>query len=238
MKRGGGIGGGSRSSSRVSVSWMILHYLRATILPITIIIVIPFLLYSYGSTSTTAINTDTYQSSSSSLSYLNFLPVYDRNNPVHIALHVFSYIVAVFAGSFGIGLILWTLFHSSAGLHDNDGPPKKLVVVGSYQHVRNPMITGMNLVLIMEAIFAWNIYNNIWIRIFGITFLILTTIYIVYHEEPILLQTYGDDYTNYYSIVPRYIPNLTPYDKYEHKVINYDFEDNCHYYGDYIKKTM
>jgi len=204
----------------------------------TITIVIPFLLYSYGFTSPDAINIrdingniKTYHSSSllSSLNY--FLPVYDMNNSVHITLHVFSYAVAVFAGSMGLGLILWTLVHSSAG------QPKKLVVVGPYQFVRNPMLTGMNLVLLMEAIVAWDISNNVWIRIFGTVFVMVTTLYLVYYEEPLLLQTYGEDYTNYLSCVPRYLPYLTtPYNEYEHKVIHYDFEDNCYYYGDYINK--
>ena len=65
-------------------------------------------------------------------------------------------------------------------------PTKRLVVVGPYRHVRNPMITAVCTMLAGEALF------------FHSYFLLL--------EEPGLLARFGDEYARYHAAVPRWVP--------------------------------
>jgi protein-S-isoprenylcysteine O-methyltransferase Ste14 len=83
-------------------------------------------------------------------------------------------------------------------------PPKKLVVVGIYLHVRNPMITGVLFIALGEGLFfgSWSI-----LILFGI-FLVLNMIYIPLSEEKGLLKRFGEDYLLYARNVPRWIPRL------------------------------
>ena len=86
-------------------------------------------------------------------------------------------------------------------------PPQRLVVRGVYRHVRNPMITGLCLVLLGEAILAASL------PLLGLFALgvIVNVIYIPLSEEPGLARRFGDDYLAYKRNVPRWIPRLTPW---------------------------
>lgn len=83
-------------------------------------------------------------------------------------------------------------------------PPKKLVVVGIYQHVRNPMITGVLLIVLGEGIFFG---SPAILGLFGI-FLVLNLFYIPLSEEKGLIKRFGEDYILYTRNVPRWIPRL------------------------------
>ena len=66
-----------------------------------------------------------------------------------------SVVVGVGAGALGLGLAGWTmrLFATRGrGTPAPWDPPARLVVVGPYRHVRNPMITGVLLMLLAEAL--------------------------------------------------------------------------------------
>jgi protein-S-isoprenylcysteine O-methyltransferase Ste14 len=86
-------------------------------------------------------------------------------------------------------------------------PTRKLVTKSLYAHMRNPMITGVNIVLIGEAI-TFRSYN---ILIWAGCFFILNTVYFTLSEEPGLKKRFGDDYEEYKRNVPRWIPRIRPW---------------------------
>jgi protein-S-isoprenylcysteine O-methyltransferase Ste14 len=111
-----------------------------------------------------------------------------------------------------IGLVL---FVSTATLFVKVGrgtlapwnPPQRLVLVGPYRHVRNPMISGVLFILLAEALFFGSFPLLYW---FGV-FLLLNAIVIPLAEEPGLQKRFGEDYARYKRNVPRWIPRLTPW---------------------------
>ena len=98
-------------------------------------------------------------------------------------------------------------------LHYGEGPPapwdptRKLVLMGPYRHVRNPMISGALLILLSEAIFfqSWLIY------FWWFAFLIFNLLYIPLVEEKNLEDRFGEDYLLYKTHVPRWIPTVRPW---------------------------
>ena len=88
-------------------------------------------------------------------------------------------------------------------------PTRKLVVEGPYRRVRNPMITGVGLILLGEAA----ILGSPAIAIeFGV-FAALNATYMPLVEEPGLLSRFGDEYAAYRAAVPRWVPRRTEWDR-------------------------
>lgn len=86
-------------------------------------------------------------------------------------------------------------------------PTQRLVVVGPYRHVRNPMISGVVTMLIGEAIFDGSRVLAIW----AATFVAFNYAFFLGFEEPNLARRFGDDYRRYKAAVPRWIPRRTPW---------------------------
>ena len=86
-------------------------------------------------------------------------------------------------------------------------PASKLVCNGVYAYTRNPMITGVLLILLGEAIIFYSkaIFN--WF----ILFFIVNNIYFLIYEEPGLVKRFGQEYIDYKKNVPRWIPRLKPW---------------------------
>ena len=72
-------------------------------------------------------------------------------------------------------------------------PTTKLIVTGPYAYVRNPMITGVVLILISEALMLGSLAIGIW----AIVFLIINMIYFPLSEEPGLRKRFGKEYEDY-----------------------------------------
>jgi protein-S-isoprenylcysteine O-methyltransferase Ste14 len=108
-----------------------------------------------------------------------------------------------------------TLFASSLRRFAKDGkgtlapwdPPTKFVVTGPYRYVRNPMISGVNLILFGEAA-MFREPRLLW---WALTFFAMNAIYIPLLEEPGLRERFGDAYDVYCRHVRRLIPRLTPW---------------------------
>jgi len=86
-------------------------------------------------------------------------------------------------------------------------PPRRFVVRGPYQHVRNPMISGVQALLIAEALLLNSWPLAIWCLLFGIG----NAVYIPLREEKTLAERYGPDYADYKKHVPRWLPRPTPW---------------------------
>lgn len=83
-------------------------------------------------------------------------------------------------------------------------PPKKLVATDLYKYVRNPVVSGILMILLGETL----IFASIELFLWFVTFFIVNYVYIVYWEEPRLIKRFGKDYINYTKNVPRWIPGL------------------------------
>ena len=86
-------------------------------------------------------------------------------------------------------------------------PPRKLVVRGPYRYVRNPMISGVLIIMLGEALVLLSASHLWWF----LTFLAINAVYIPLLEEPMLQSRFGDTYTEYRRHVPRLIPRFTPW---------------------------
>jgi protein-S-isoprenylcysteine O-methyltransferase Ste14 len=86
-------------------------------------------------------------------------------------------------------------------------PPRKLVVHGPYRYVRNPMISGVLIIILGEALVLLSKSHFWWF----LTFFAINAVYIPLLEEPMLQSRFGDSYTEYRRHVPRLIPRFTPW---------------------------
>ena len=87
-------------------------------------------------------------------------------------------------------------------------PPAKLVVRGPYRHVRNPMLSAVNVMLAAEALLLGSWYIAGWMAVF----VVLNTVYFIRREEPALERRFGESYRLYKANVPRWIPRWRPWD--------------------------
>lgn len=86
-------------------------------------------------------------------------------------------------------------------------PTQRLVAVGPYRHVRNPMISGVLLMLIGEAL----LWRSGALALWAGTFLLINHTYFLLSEEPGMEKRFGESYRVYRSHVPRWIPRMTPW---------------------------
>ena len=86
-------------------------------------------------------------------------------------------------------------------------PPRKFVVSGPYRFVRNPMISGVILILLAESSVLRSRPHFAW----ALIFLAGNAVQIPLMEEPILRMRFGAAYEEYCRHVGRLIPRLTPW---------------------------
>jgi len=116
-------------------------------------------------------------------------------------------------GVLGIGLVLfasslWRFATEGEGTLAPWDPPRRLVVRGPYRYVRNPMISGVILILFGEALLILSRAHFMW----ALTFLAINAVYIPLLEEPQLAGRFGEDYEVYRRNVPRLVPRLRPWE--------------------------
>jgi protein-S-isoprenylcysteine O-methyltransferase Ste14 len=86
-------------------------------------------------------------------------------------------------------------------------PTQKLLVIGPYRYVRNPMISGVFFILIAESLFLHSTSTATW----SFLFFCINTTYFILAEEPSLERRFGDEYRQYKKYVGRWVPRLRPY---------------------------
>jgi protein-S-isoprenylcysteine O-methyltransferase Ste14 len=83
-------------------------------------------------------------------------------------------------------------------------PPKKLVVVGPYRVVRNPMYWSVLGVMLGEAL----AFRSVALAEIGCAFFVFAAFFVMVYEEPILRRKFGAEYEAYCRRVPRWIPRF------------------------------
>ncbi len=107
----------------------------------------------------------------------------------------------------GLFLILWSILHfiKVKGTPVPFNPPPKLVTTGPYAHVRNPMLTGVFILLFGLGI----LFNSVSLGfIFTPIFILLNVLELKTIEEPELEKRLGKEYVEYKKRVPMFIPWL------------------------------
>lgn len=85
-------------------------------------------------------------------------------------------------------------------------PTQRLVAVGPYRYVRNPMISGVAAILVAQALLAGSVALAIW----AATFIVINHVYFLASEEPGLERRFGEAYREYKATIPRWIPIVRP----------------------------
>jgi protein-S-isoprenylcysteine O-methyltransferase Ste14 len=121
---------------------------------------------------------------------------------------VTTIVVGLFVGVIGLVLVVSTIawFASRGGgtLAPWD-PPRHLVVRGIYRHVRNPMISGVLLILAGESLILGSREIGLWAAVV----FAINAVYIPLHEEPALRRRFGLEYDEYSRHVPRWLPRIS-----------------------------
>jgi protein-S-isoprenylcysteine O-methyltransferase Ste14 len=86
-------------------------------------------------------------------------------------------------------------------------PTQRLVAVGPYRYVRNPMITGVAAILAGEALFVGSRLIALWLAAFAT----INHLYFLLSEEPGLERRFGATYQEYRTAVPRWLPRFRPW---------------------------
>jgi protein-S-isoprenylcysteine O-methyltransferase Ste14 len=81
-------------------------------------------------------------------------------------------------------------------------PTKRLVAVGPYRHIRNPMISAVAALLLGEALYFGSAVLAGW----SMLFIVMNHIYFLVLEEPGLERRFGAAYADYKRSVPRWLP--------------------------------
>ena len=114
-------------------------------------------------------------------------------------------VAGVVVGASGAVLALWcivTFIGIGRGTPAPFDPPRRLVVVGPYRLVRNPMYIGAALALAGAALFyeSWALLG------YCAAFAFVTHLFVVVYEEPTLRATFGVSYVRYCEQVQRWWP--------------------------------
>ncbi|MFH1015215.1 MAG: isoprenylcysteine carboxylmethyltransferase family protein [Nitrospirota bacterium] len=116
-------------------------------------------------------------------------------------------ILAVPTLAIGLFLILWSVLHfiMVRGTPVPFNPPPKLVTTGPYVYVRNPMLTGVFILLFGLGI----LFNSVsLVFIFTPFFILINMLELKTVEEPELEKRLGKEYVEYKKRIPMFIPRL------------------------------
>jgi protein-S-isoprenylcysteine O-methyltransferase Ste14 len=119
---------------------------------------------------------------------------------------VAPYAVAVIG--VGIALYLWCLSLFAAVGRGTPGPwdaPRRVVAVGPYRWVRNPIYLAALTVVSGEA---W-LFMSLPLLAYAGAMAITVHLFVIGYEEPTLERRFGATYTAYRQSVPRWLPRPT-----------------------------
>jgi len=86
-------------------------------------------------------------------------------------------------------------------------PPRRLVVVGPYRYVRNPMYIAAILVVLGQAA----LFSSLPLVGYATVFAAASFAFVIGYEEQTLARRFGADYAAYRAAVRRWLPRLRPY---------------------------
>jgi len=115
--------------------------------------------------------------------------------------------MSLFILTLGLFLIFWSILHfiKVKGTPVPFNPPPKLVTNGPYSYIRNPMLSGVFILMFGFGI----LFNSIsLIFLFTPLFILFNFLELKTIEEPELEKRLGKEYLEYKKRVPMFIPKL------------------------------
>lgn len=110
----------------------------------------------------------------------------------------------------GAFLLLWCVrdfYVAGKGTVAPWDPPKRLVVVGLYRHVRNPMYIG-----VVTLVCGWTaLYRSPVILLYALVLALAFHVRVLTYEEPHLSRQFGNAWVEYRAHVGRWLPRWTPW---------------------------
>jgi len=106
---------------------------------------------------------------------------------------------------------MWDFGRTGRGTPAPMAPPQRLVVVGFYRYVRNPMYSGF----FVGWLGLWIIFGRAsrTALIVAAAMVLTVVVFVMAYEEPTLRGKFGADYEEYCRNVPRWVPRLRPWQK-------------------------
>jgi len=88
-------------------------------------------------------------------------------------------------------------------------PPQRLVVVGFYRYVRNPMYVGF----FVGWMGLWIVFGqaNAVAMVSACAVVLGVHLFVRFYEEPTLRGKFGEDYVRFCANVPRWVPRVRPW---------------------------
>jgi protein-S-isoprenylcysteine O-methyltransferase Ste14 len=112
---------------------------------------------------------------------------------------------AVILIGLGAALYFWCLWLFATRGRGTPGPwdaPRRVVDVGPYAWVRNPMYLAVLLLVAGETL----LFRSVPLLIYLGVVALLVELFVVGYEEPTMTDRFGDEYSAYRRRVPRWIP--------------------------------
>lgn len=121
-----------------------------------------------------------------------------------LSLYLWISLPVVACGAF---LVLWSIFHfiRVKGTPVPFNPPQRLVTTGPYTYVRNPMLSGLFILLVGLGGLLRSVSLTF---IFTPIFVLFNILEIKVIEEPELVKRLGEEYTKYRDRTPMFCPWL------------------------------
>lgn len=120
------------------------------------------------------------------------------------------WIPGIYIICFGFFILLWCVrdfYKSGKGTLAPWDPPKKMVVVGLYRFMRNPMYVG-----VLLSVLGWGFYfQSMIIVLYAVILAVGFHVRVVRNEEPWLKSQFGIEWEKYQKEVNRWLPRLTPW---------------------------
>jgi protein-S-isoprenylcysteine O-methyltransferase Ste14 len=106
---------------------------------------------------------------------------------------------------------VWDFGWTGRGTPAPIAPPQRLVVVGFYRYVRNPMYVGFA----AGWIGLWIVFGHPNPRLIATVALVALGVhlFVMFYEEPTLRKKFGDDYQDYCRNVRRWWPRLSAWNQ-------------------------
>ena len=106
---------------------------------------------------------------------------------------------------------VWDFGRTGHGTPAPVAPPKRLVVVGFYRYVRNPMYVGF----LTGWAGLWVVFGRANLAAILVACLVLLGVhlFVIGYEEPTLRKMFGAEYLAYCRNVRRWVPRLRPWER-------------------------
>jgi protein-S-isoprenylcysteine O-methyltransferase Ste14 len=164
---------------------LLRHLLSILLLPFLVVVLVPYcLLTVFAASDSHWVNSSLIAELSQSIGVVFVI----------IGFVLFSWCVSLF-------------FRVGQGTLAPWDPTLNLVVVGPYRFVRNPMISGVALLLVGQALVWGSWVVGVWAGVF----IFINHVYSVLSEEPGLEKRFGEPFRLYKANVPRWVPRRRPW---------------------------